>query len=221
MKSLIITVCPRKRYQSLAPKVELLTPNRTRNPNAVKAWAYCERQEPHYRSRLMKRTIRMVVVFCALLALLAPLTARSQGIPPISPDVRAIMEKMRAGKDLTEAEQRRLDEWEAAMERAMEKAEEAEKANTAKPPARKPGPGQAAASAATPGAPGVTFGVSCPPAMTPALPCTPPSGADYATLIRTIADTYGKKLDPAARAHLDASFKGPRHVGAGPRLERR
>jgi len=53
---------------------------------------------------------------------------------PGDPEVRTITQKLRARKEMTEADEKRLDEWKEARERALEKAEEAGKADTANPP---------------------------------------------------------------------------------------
>jgi DNA integrity scanning protein DisA with diadenylate cyclase activity len=62
------------------------------------------------------------------------LCANGTATCPRDPEVRAIMQKLRARKEMAEAEEKRLDEWKEALERALEKAEEAGKADTATPP---------------------------------------------------------------------------------------
>lgn len=130
----------------------------------------------------------------SLLRSLAPLlvlslfqgpTVHAQAMPPA---IRALMEKQRAGKELTEAEEAQLEAWEAEVEKRLDALEK----NMAQPP-------------------------KAMPQVSTALPATAPSREAYLRLVAEVRAAYGAKAGNA-RKTIDQRLAEAKAPTAGAEL---
>jgi tetratricopeptide (TPR) repeat protein len=129
---------------------------------------------------------------CALmLSLLAGPGARAQA-PSIPPDIQALITKAKSGEDLTKAETARLQQWAQSMRAGSGGASAASAAS-----------GNGAPSAAAQGS-----ATPCPPASASLVTAAAPTRAEYVVLVKSLAETYGRKLG-AHRAEFDRIFAKP------------
>lgn len=119
-----------------------------------------------------------------LLALVLCLCVRpvqGQTPPGMPPDIKAIFDKIRAGGTPTDEEEQRLEKWGQSMEKAF-----------AKQPAQPSLSNERAKNA-------------CPPSKPEAVATAAPTTDEFVALLRSLADTYGRKIG-TRRADLDRSI---------------
>ncbi len=145
----------------------------------------------------MKTFVRLLVVI--LLFVVSPAIA-AQGVqnPAYPADIKAIMEKLSRGQELTDAEQERLDKWSESMEKAFEELEK---------DSPKDGPDSDS------GIGGET--VECPkPKMVKGLPTQAPAFVAYVALVKNLATKYGAKAGEA-KTGLDKGLQAAPKVKGG------
>jgi len=134
---------------------------------------------------------RLYLICAFILSLLVVAGARAQ-TPSVPSDVQAIVDKMRSGQSLTDAEKTRMDEWGDSIENAASpgagKNPFASAAHTVKSPSQSSTP--------------------CPPAHALPVTAVAPTRAEYIVLVKSLVETYGKKLG-AHRAEFDRIFAKP------------
>jgi tetratricopeptide (TPR) repeat protein len=134
---------------------------------------------------------RLYLICVFILTLLVVAGARAQA-PSIPSDVKAIEDKLRTGQPLTDAEEKRMDEWgdsiNAAPAAGAGKNPFASAAQTAK----------STSQSSTP----------CPPAHASLVTAAAPTRAEYVVLVKSLVETYGKKLG-THRAEFDHIFAKP------------
>jgi len=129
--------------------------------------------------------MRLYLICANVLSLLVGVSGRAQA-PSIPPDVQAIMNKAKSGQTPTKAETARMQQWAQSMSGAAS------------------GGGAGGASAAPAiGAPGPTL--PRPPARALLVTTVAPTRAEYVVLVKSLAETYGRKLG-THRAEFDRIF---------------
>jgi len=136
---------------------------------------------------------RLVLICALILSLLVVAGARAQA-PSIPPDIQAIFDKAKSGQALTSAETKHLTEWGKSMSAAAS------------------GGGAGNASAAS-GSTDPLAAVQvqkppCPPAHASLVTAAAPTRAEYVALVKSLVETYGRKLG-THRAEFDNIFAKP------------
>ena len=171
----------------------------------------------------MLRFRRLAIWALALMLCAAAGGALAQ-TPPVPPDVQAILNKIQSGKQPTQAEEKRMEEWSQSMQQqyggggstpaqkqggsnAAPPASGAAQPPSAKLPANRPAnaaPGSAMSALKTP----------CPPARAVAVPKAAPSQDEYTAFIKSIVDKYGRRLG-VGRIEIDQTLAMPENAQAG------
>ena len=136
---------------------------------------------------------RLYLICVFILTLLVVAGARAQA-PSIPPDIQAILDKAKSGQAPTAAETKRLTEWGQSMSAAAS------------------GGGASNASAASASA-APAMGVQgqkppCPPAHASLVTAAAPTRAEYIVLVKSLVETYGRKLG-THRTEFDQIFAKP------------
>jgi tetratricopeptide (TPR) repeat protein len=136
---------------------------------------------------------RLVLICTFILSLLVVAGVWAQA-PSIPPDIQAIFDKAKSGQAPTAAESKRLQEWGQSMSAAAS------------------GGGANNANAASAGA-APAVGVQgqkppCPPAHASLVTAAAPTRAEYIVLVKSLVETYGRKLG-THRAEFDHIFAKP------------
>ena len=136
---------------------------------------------------------RLVLICALILSLLVVAGARAQA-PSIPPDIQAIFDKAKSGQALTSAETKHLTEWGKSMSAAASGG----------------GAGNASAASGSTDPLAAVQGQKppCPPAHASLVTAAAPTRAEYVALVKSLVETYGRKLG-THRAEFDNIFAKP------------
>jgi tetratricopeptide (TPR) repeat protein len=137
---------------------------------------------------------RLVLICAFVLSLLVVAGAGAQA-PAIPPDIQAIENKLRSGQELTDAEKARMDEWGDSIEANPSFGKAGAEKN---PFASTPQAAKSSSQSSTP----------CPPAHASLVTAAAPTRAEYVALVKSLTDTYGRKLG-THRTEFDRIFAKP------------
>ncbi len=126
------------------------------------------------------------VAVCLLAVLLLAQPALAQ-VPPVPPEIQAILQKAAAGQELTEAEQKAVDAYSQARQKQIQELLK-----------RKPRPASANASAKAAEEP-------CPKPLGKVLPTRAPTREEHLALVRQLLATYGGRVGKA-KTQLDSAL---------------
>jgi hypothetical protein len=137
------------------------------------------------------KRFNLICVFILCLVVVAGARAQAPSIPP---DIQAIINKLKSGQGTTPTEAKRLQEWSKSMSAAASGGG----ANKASATSASAGPAVGVQGSKTP----------CPPAHALPVTAAAPTRAEYIVLVKSLVETYGKKLG-THRAEFDHIFAKP------------